>query len=107
MVSMSRLENNFVELVLPSTQLLCEFQELESGLCFYPLSSPRLHPTAAVLYQSCVEEAIRKLSPIDLQGLGEIPLDTASAKGRRSHPGSVGNTRSSSVSRDAFSSSER
>ncbi|XP_029396398.1 TOG array regulator of axonemal microtubules protein 1 [Mus pahari] len=48
-----------------------------------------------------------KMSPIDLQGLGEIPLDTPSAKGRRSHAGSVGNTRSSSVSRDAFCSSER
>ncbi|CAO2586418.1 TOG array regulator of axonemal microtubules protein 1 [Lemmus lemmus] len=41
------------------------------------------------------------------KGLGEIPLDTPSAKGRRSHTGSVGHTRSSSVSRDAFSSGER
>lgn len=51
-----------------------------------------------------IKESVKNLR---LKGLGEIPLDTASAKGRRSHPGSVGNTRSSSVSRDAFSSSER
>ncbi|KAK2495104.1 hypothetical protein MC885_004368, partial [Smutsia gigantea] len=42
-----------------------------------------------------------------LKGLGEIPLDTPSAKGRRSHTSSVGNTRSSSVSRDVFNSAER
>uniref|UniRef100_A0A2K6DWR0 TOG array regulator of axonemal microtubules protein 1 n=1 Tax=Macaca nemestrina TaxID=9545 RepID=A0A2K6DWR0_MACNE len=41
------------------------------------------------------------------KGLGDIPLDTPSAKGRRSHTGSVGNTRSSSVSRDAFNLAER
>lgn len=45
--------------------------------------------------------------PLYLQGLGEIPLDTPSAKGRRSHTGSVGNTRSSSVSRDTFNSAEK
>ncbi|XP_055989619.1 TOG array regulator of axonemal microtubules protein 1 isoform X1 [Sorex fumeus] len=41
------------------------------------------------------------------KGLGEILLDTPSAKGRRSHTGCVGSTKSSSVSRDAFSSGER
>ncbi|XP_021034736.1 TOG array regulator of axonemal microtubules protein 1 isoform X2 [Mus caroli] len=51
-----------------------------------------------------IKESVKNLR---LKGLGEIPLDTPSAKGRRSHTGSVGNTRSSSVSRDAFSSSER
>ncbi|XP_031213379.1 TOG array regulator of axonemal microtubules protein 1 isoform X2 [Mastomys coucha] len=51
-----------------------------------------------------IKESVKNLR---LKGLGEIPLDTPSAKGRRSHTGSVGNTRASSVSRDAFSSSER
>lgn len=51
-----------------------------------------------------IKESVKNLRQ---KGLGEIPLDTPSAKGRRSHTGSVGNTRSSSVSRDAFSSSER
>ncbi|KAM5235817.1 TOG array regulator of axonemal microtubules protein 1 isoform 2-T2 [Ctenodactylus gundi] len=41
------------------------------------------------------------------KGLGEIPQDTPSAKGRRSLPGGSGHTRSSSASRDAFSSAER
>ncbi|XP_029454335.1 TOG array regulator of axonemal microtubules protein 1 [Rhinatrema bivittatum] len=41
------------------------------------------------------------------KGLGEMPLDTPSAKGRRSHPGNVGNTRSSSISRDTLSVTER
>uniref|UniRef100_A0A8C5V899 TOG array regulator of axonemal microtubules protein 1 n=1 Tax=Microcebus murinus TaxID=30608 RepID=A0A8C5V899_MICMU len=51
-----------------------------------------------------IKESVKNLRQ---KGLGEIPLDTPSAKGRRSHTGSVGNTRSSSVSRDAFSSAER
>ncbi|XP_072194761.1 TOG array regulator of axonemal microtubules protein 1 isoform X2 [Excalfactoria chinensis] len=41
------------------------------------------------------------------KGLGEMPLDTPSAKGRRSHTGSVGHSRSSSTSRDAFSITDR
>ncbi|XP_061854816.1 TOG array regulator of axonemal microtubules protein 1 [Colius striatus] len=36
------------------------------------------------------------------KGLGEMPLDTPSAKGKRSHTGSVGHSRSSSTSRDAL-----
>lgn len=51
-----------------------------------------------------IKESVKNLRQ---KGLGELPLDTPSAKGRRSHTGSIGNTRSSSVSRDAFSSSER
>nr|XP_054305125.1 TOG array regulator of axonemal microtubules protein 1 isoform X3 [Pongo pygmaeus] len=51
-----------------------------------------------------IKDSVRNLQQ---KGLGEIPLDTPSAKGRRSHTGSVGNTRSSSVSRDAFNSAER
>ncbi|XP_012311711.2 TOG array regulator of axonemal microtubules protein 1 isoform X1 [Aotus nancymaae] len=51
-----------------------------------------------------IKESVRNLRQ---KGLGEIPLDTPSAKGRRSHTSSVGNTRSSSVSRDAFNSAER
>ncbi|XP_037359153.1 TOG array regulator of axonemal microtubules protein 1 isoform X2 [Talpa occidentalis] len=51
-----------------------------------------------------IKESVKNLRQ---KGLGEIPLDTPSAKGRRSHTGSVGNTRSSSISRDAFNSSER
>lgn len=51
-----------------------------------------------------IKESVKSLRQ---KGLGEIPLDTPSAKGRRSHTGSVGNTRSSSVSRDAFNSTER
>uniref|UniRef100_A0A452ITJ9 TOG domain-containing protein n=1 Tax=Gopherus agassizii TaxID=38772 RepID=A0A452ITJ9_9SAUR len=41
------------------------------------------------------------------KGLGEIPLDTPSAKGRRSHTGSTGHSRSSSISRDALNITER
>ncbi|XP_014792245.1 PREDICTED: protein FAM179B, partial [Calidris pugnax] len=41
------------------------------------------------------------------KGLGEMPLDTPSAKGRRSHTGSVGHSRSSSTSRDALSVTDR
>ncbi|XP_064317278.1 TOG array regulator of axonemal microtubules protein 1 [Phalacrocorax carbo] len=41
------------------------------------------------------------------KGLGEMPLDTPSAKGRRSHTGSVGHSRSSSTSRDALSITDR
>lgn len=51
-----------------------------------------------------IKESVKSLRQ---KGLGEIPLDTPSAKGRRSHTGSVGNIRSSSVSRDAFNSTER
>ncbi|XP_005659980.1 crescerin-1 isoform X3 [Sus scrofa] len=51
-----------------------------------------------------IKESIKSLRQ---KGLGEIPLDPPSAKGRRSHTGSVGNTRSSTVYRDAFSSAER
>ncbi|XP_048654583.1 TOG array regulator of axonemal microtubules protein 1 isoform X3 [Marmota marmota marmota] len=51
-----------------------------------------------------IKESVKNLRQ---KGLGEIPLDTPSAKGRRSHTGSVGNARSSSVSRDSFSSAER
>lgn len=41
------------------------------------------------------------------KGLGEMPLDTPSAKGRRSHTGGVGHSRSSSTSRDALNITER
>uniref|UniRef100_A0A663DPX4 TOG array regulator of axonemal microtubules 1 n=1 Tax=Aquila chrysaetos chrysaetos TaxID=223781 RepID=A0A663DPX4_AQUCH len=41
------------------------------------------------------------------KGLGEMPLDTPSAKGRRSHTSSVGHSRSSSTSRDNFFLSNR
>ncbi|KFO10442.1 Protein FAM179B, partial [Balearica regulorum gibbericeps] len=41
------------------------------------------------------------------KGLGEMPLDTPSAKGRRSHTCSVGHSRSSSTSRDALSITDR
>ncbi|CAN0195017.1 unnamed protein product [Bubo scandiacus] len=41
------------------------------------------------------------------KGLGEMPLDTPSAKGRRSHTGSVGHSRSSSTSRDALNITDR
>ncbi|XP_055274278.1 TOG array regulator of axonemal microtubules protein 1 isoform X2 [Moschus berezovskii] len=51
-----------------------------------------------------IKESVKSLRQ---KGLGDIPLDTPSAKGRRSHTGSVGNTRSSSVSRDAYNSAER
>ncbi|XP_053080394.1 TOG array regulator of axonemal microtubules protein 1 isoform X3 [Acinonyx jubatus] len=51
-----------------------------------------------------IKESVKSLRQ---KGLGEIPLDTPSAKGRRSHTGTVGNTRSSFVSRDAFNSAER
>ncbi|XP_059770134.1 TOG array regulator of axonemal microtubules protein 1 isoform X2 [Balaenoptera ricei] len=37
-----------------------------------------------------IKESVKSLRQ---KGLGEIPLDTPSAKGRRSHTGSVGNTR--------------
>ncbi|XP_069883348.1 TOG array regulator of axonemal microtubules protein 1 isoform X2 [Dipodomys merriami] len=51
-----------------------------------------------------MKESVKNLRQ---KGLGDLPLDTPSAKGRRSHTGSVGNTRSSSVSRESFNSSER
>ncbi|XP_027523139.1 TOG array regulator of axonemal microtubules protein 1 [Corapipo altera] len=41
------------------------------------------------------------------KGLGEMPLDTPSAKGRRSQTGSVGHLRSSPTSRDALSVPDR
>ncbi|XP_028942543.1 TOG array regulator of axonemal microtubules protein 1, partial [Antrostomus carolinensis] len=41
------------------------------------------------------------------KGLGEMPLDTPSAKGRRSHTGSVGHSRSSSTSRDTLNITDR
>ncbi|KFO99655.1 Protein FAM179B, partial [Calypte anna] len=41
------------------------------------------------------------------KGLGEMPLDTPSAKGRRSHTGNVGHSRSSSTSRDALNITDR
>uniref|UniRef100_H0VTG8 TOG array regulator of axonemal microtubules 1 n=1 Tax=Cavia porcellus TaxID=10141 RepID=H0VTG8_CAVPO len=49
-----------------------------------------------------IKESLKNLRQ---KGLGEIPQDPPSAKGRRFC--SVGHARSSSVSRDAFSSSER
>ncbi|VTJ81445.1 Hypothetical predicted protein [Marmota monax] len=70
------------------------------------------HPNFEKMLEKCVpskdlpyiKESVKNLRQ---KGLGEIPLDTPSAKGRRSHTGSVGNARSSSVSRDSFSSAER
>ncbi|XP_019412149.1 PREDICTED: crescerin-1 isoform X1 [Crocodylus porosus] len=47
------------------------------------------------------------VSNLRQKGLGEMPLDTPSAKGRRSHAGSVGHSRSSSTSRDALNVTER
>ncbi|XP_074852240.1 TOG array regulator of axonemal microtubules protein 1 isoform X2 [Carettochelys insculpta] len=47
------------------------------------------------------------VSSLRQKGLGEIPLDTPSAKGRRSHTGSIGHSRSSSTSRDALNITER
>ncbi|XP_040456466.1 TOG array regulator of axonemal microtubules protein 1 isoform X1 [Falco naumanni] len=41
------------------------------------------------------------------KGLGEMPLDTPSAKGRHSHTSSVGHLRSSSTSRDALNITDR
>lgn len=51
-----------------------------------------------------IKESVKSLRH---KGLGDLPLDTPSAKGRRSHTGGVGNTRSSSVSRDVFNAAER
>ncbi|XP_036109135.1 TOG array regulator of axonemal microtubules protein 1 isoform X7 [Molossus molossus] len=51
-----------------------------------------------------IKESVKSLRH---KGLGDLPLDTPSAKGRRSHTGSIGNTKSSSVSRDVFNSGER
>ncbi|XP_068947870.1 TOG array regulator of axonemal microtubules protein 1 isoform X3 [Petaurus breviceps papuanus] len=58
-------------------------------------------PCKDLLY---IKESVKNLRQ---KGLGEIPLDTPSAKGRRSHAGSVGSTRSSSISRDVLNSAER
>ncbi|KAK2536552.1 Fam179b [Columba livia] len=41
------------------------------------------------------------------KGLGEMPLDTPSAKGRRSQTSGVGHSRSSSTSRDALNTTDR
>ncbi|XP_059515129.1 TOG array regulator of axonemal microtubules protein 1 isoform X6 [Myotis daubentonii] len=51
-----------------------------------------------------IKESVKSLRH---KGLGDLPLDTSSAKGRRSHTGSVGNARSSSVSRDVLNAAER
>nr|XP_045010973.1 TOG array regulator of axonemal microtubules protein 1 isoform X2 [Jaculus jaculus] len=51
-----------------------------------------------------IKESVKNLRQ---KGLGEIPMETPSAKGKRSHAGSIGNARSSSVSRDTFSPAER
>ncbi|KAM9066069.1 TOG array regulator of axonemal microtubules protein 1 isoform 4-T4 [Sarcophilus harrisii] len=58
-------------------------------------------PCKDLLY---IKESVKNLRQ---KGLGDMPLDTPSAKGRRSHAGSVGSTRSSSVSRDVLNSAER
>ncbi|XP_050567100.1 TOG array regulator of axonemal microtubules protein 1 [Cygnus atratus] len=47
------------------------------------------------------------VSNLRQKGLGEMPLDTPSAKGRRSHTSIVGHSRSSSTSRDALSVTDR
>uniref|UniRef100_A0A8B9CZ83 TOG array regulator of axonemal microtubules 1 n=1 Tax=Anser brachyrhynchus TaxID=132585 RepID=A0A8B9CZ83_9AVES len=47
------------------------------------------------------------VSNLRQKGLGEMPLDTPSAKGRRSHTSIVGHSRSSSTSRDALSITDR
>ncbi|XP_035183499.1 TOG array regulator of axonemal microtubules protein 1 [Oxyura jamaicensis] len=47
------------------------------------------------------------VSNLRQKGLGEMPLDTPSAKGRRSHTSSVGHSRSSSTSRDALNITDR
>uniref|UniRef100_A0A8B9D091 TOG array regulator of axonemal microtubules 1 n=1 Tax=Anser brachyrhynchus TaxID=132585 RepID=A0A8B9D091_9AVES len=46
------------------------------------------------------------VSNLRQKGLGEMPLDTPSAKGRRSHTSIVGHSRSSSTSRDALKTTE-
>ncbi|XP_050191663.1 TOG array regulator of axonemal microtubules protein 1 isoform X2 [Myiozetetes cayanensis] len=51
-----------------------------------------------------IKEAVGSLRE---KGLGEMPLDTPSAKGRRSQTGSVGHLRSSPTSRDALSVPDR
>ncbi|XP_069712854.1 TOG array regulator of axonemal microtubules protein 1 isoform X2 [Phaenicophaeus curvirostris] len=51
-----------------------------------------------------VKESVSNLRE---KGLGEMLLDTPSAKGRRSHTGSVGHSRSSSTSRDALNFTDR
>ncbi|XP_027632448.1 TOG array regulator of axonemal microtubules protein 1 isoform X2 [Tupaia chinensis] len=51
-----------------------------------------------------IKESVKNLRQ---KGLGEVPLDTPSAKGRRSHTSTVGSTRSSSLSRDTLNSAER
>ncbi|XP_051477505.1 TOG array regulator of axonemal microtubules protein 1 isoform X2 [Apus apus] len=52
----------------------------------------------------CIKECVSNLRD---KGLGEMPLDTSSAKGRRSYTGSVGRSRSSSISRDVLNITER
>uniref|UniRef100_A0A8C4XF58 TOG array regulator of axonemal microtubules 1 n=1 Tax=Erpetoichthys calabaricus TaxID=27687 RepID=A0A8C4XF58_ERPCA len=51
-----------------------------------------------------IKEAVGNLR---LKGLGEMPLDASSAKGRRSHLGSGGSIRASSSSREPLNSSGR
>uniref|UniRef100_A0A8C0JAU4 TOG array regulator of axonemal microtubules 1 n=1 Tax=Chelonoidis abingdonii TaxID=106734 RepID=A0A8C0JAU4_CHEAB len=50
---------------------------------------------------------MESITSLRQKGLGEMPLDTPSAKGRRSHTGSIGHSRSSSISRDALNITER
>ncbi|KFR17617.1 Protein FAM179B, partial [Opisthocomus hoazin] len=47
------------------------------------------------------------VSNLHEKGLGEMPLDTPSAKGRRSHTSGAGHSRSSSTSRDALNTTDR
>ncbi|XP_068022913.1 TOG array regulator of axonemal microtubules protein 1-like [Melanerpes formicivorus] len=47
------------------------------------------------------------VSSLREKGLGEMPLDTPSARGRRSQTSGVGHSRSSSTSRDALSVTDR
>ncbi|KAM6311302.1 LOW QUALITY PROTEIN: TOG array regulator of axonemal microtubules protein 1 [Aegotheles albertisi] len=47
------------------------------------------------------------VSNLQEKGLGEMPLDTPSAKGRRAHTSSVGHSRSSSTSRDPLNFTDR
>uniref|UniRef100_A0A2K6DWQ2 TOG array regulator of axonemal microtubules protein 1 n=1 Tax=Macaca nemestrina TaxID=9545 RepID=A0A2K6DWQ2_MACNE len=90
-----------------------EFMEPERILSATKDMAERILPAAAKFYYgrkiagSWIFAYIKDSVRLQQKGLGDIPLDTPSAKGRRSHTGSVGNTRSSSVSRDAFNLAER
>ncbi|XP_010214817.1 PREDICTED: protein FAM179B [Tinamus guttatus] len=76
------------------------------------LFSMMTHPDFDKMLEKCVpakdlpyiKESVNNLRQ---KGLGEMPLDTPSAKGRRSHTSSVGHSRSSSTSRDALNVTER